>query len=240
MRYEELKKGMYVVRTRELSWARVLSGAICLVHGVEKDGSLHVQLTDDCVPKGGILAVGPQADDGAWYDVSMLVLDANSAIAPKSNKCAYKSAVECNYRNFLGLKDLKPMTTEEAEGSICLIGERTKTGHVVFSKTGYYVISVDVNGYAIVYQGFCTYVDEYSSRKLQLRVMNLDGTDRAFYDASAIVDACHSAYEEDCKLASKYREVIRMEVASSSNEFNGGSASASAEFVERLSLEGTA
>lgn len=208
MRYSEMMPGMHVVRTRELSWARTLSGVVCLVCNTQQ-GKIHIQMTKDCIPVGNVLAVPADADDGYWYDVSELIMDANSAILPASNADSYSCSVEANYRNFVGCDGLKPFVGNEAVGQLCLIGERQKSGRVAFSKMGYYVVGVDVNGYAAVYQGFCEYLEPTVPRNLSLRILNLSNTERAFYPAAEVVNACHTAFAEDCNLATSFREEIK-------------------------------
>ena len=236
MRYAELSPGTYVVRTRELSWARKLSGVICLVKAVKPDGSLHLQMTDDCAPVGGVLSVSKEADDGYWYDVSDLIAMANSVILPSIGECSYTSAVEANYRNFVVGSNVTPLVGDEADGNICLIGERLKNGRVVYSKVGYFVVGSDVNGYVAAYQGFCEYCGPDSPRKLQLRILNLTNTERAFYPASVVVDACHAAYSEDCRLAEQYREEIRESIITSSTEAGFDTGDGGLEF-SKLELE---
>lgn len=213
MRFSEMYPGMHIVRTRELSWARKLSGVVCLVKDAQPS-KVCIQMTADCVPYGNVMAVPVEGDDGYWYDVSELIMDANSAILPSSDVDAYSCSVEANYRNFVGCDKLKPFVGNDAVGHVCLIGERQKTGRVVFSKTGYYVVGVDVNGYAAVFQGFCEYQEPTAPRKCTLRVLNLSNTERAFYPANFVIEACRAAFTEDCTLAQGYREDIRRSTAS--------------------------
>ena len=207
MRYCEMSAGMFVVRTKELSWLRVLSGEICYIESVEP-GVIRLRVTQDCVPKGDIYEIPQQADDDGWYDVSELVMDANACIVPSSGTCAFPTPVASTYRNYLGLGDSVPeLTVEEAVGRVCLLGERSQNGDsVAFTKQGFYVVSCDENGYAIVYQGYCDYCPPDEKRMLSLRILNLSGTRRAFYPADEIVSACIQAFDEDCGRASDYTQ----------------------------------
>lgn len=207
MKYAEMSAGMFVVRTKELPWLRVLSGEICYIEAVEV-GVVRLRVTQDCVPKGDIYEVPGQADDGCWYDVSELVMDANACIVPSSGTCAFPTPVASTYRNYLGLGDRVPeLSEDEAVGRVCLLGERSASGDAVaFTKQGFYVVSCDENGYVIVYQGYCDYCPPDEKRMLSLRILNLRGTRRAFYPADEIVSACIQAFDEDCNKASEYTQ----------------------------------
>lgn len=217
MKYSNMSSGMYIVRTKELPWLRVLSGVVCYVDSVDQ-GELHLHVTEDCVPKGNGYVVPVQADDGEWYDVSELMMDANSCIPPSTANAEFTSAVAMNYRNFLGLGDVvKPYSVDQAVGKICLLGESTPHG-TIFGKTGFYVVSCDRNGYIAAYQGFSEYKDPGDQRALTLKILNLNGTKRAFYCAQAIVDECAAAYEADCNAADVYSQQIQEETIVSSTE----------------------
>lgn len=210
MKYSEMQTGMFVIRTRELSWLRVLSGEICYVMraGVDK---IHVSITKDCVPKGDVYEVPSKADDGNWYDVSELVMDANACIVPSPNTCSFSTAVEATYRNYLELGDkVQPLSLDEAIGNICVLGEKSKNGSTTaFSKAGFYVISSDEKGYAIVYQGYCDYYEQDETRDISLRILNLTGTQRAFYPAKEIIPACHEAFLADVDAAQRFEAQYR-------------------------------
>lgn len=236
MKYSQFRKGMYVVRTKELRWLGAIMGAICYVDRADA-GSIQVRITDDCVPVGSPYSIGAEADDGCWYDVSDLVMTVNSCIAPYASTDAFPNAVSVNYRNFLGLGEkVKPYNLREAVGNVCLIGEAGPQG-VVFARNGYYVADVDSNGYIIAYQGYCDYRDDESTRKLTLRVLNFNGTNRALYPAREIVGACAKACQEDCDKAMEYVEQIRQDtiVSAADSAFSAQHGS-----VSELELEGTA
>lgn len=218
MRYSEMSSGMYVVRTKELAWLRVLSGEICLVESVTSTG-IRVRITCDCVPCGDYYDVSVQADDGAWYDVSELVLDANACIAPSGRDCEYPAVIAAGYRNYLQLgSKISHLSVKEAVGKICLIGEVTADGSRKFTKTGMYVVSADNAGCVIVYQGYCEHREKGEPRTLTLRVLNLNGTKRQFYPADVIVTACAEAYYEDCSRAAEYSNAIETAAMVASTE----------------------
>lgn len=214
MKYESISVGMFIVRTRALPWLRVLSGEICYVEAVS-GSELHLRITKDCVPSGDVYAVPQQADDDGWYDVSDLVLDANACIRPSGNDVEFPAPVASNYRNFLGLgNSVKPLSNQEAVGKVCLLGEGTGS-NIAFAKSGVYVVSADDNGFVIGYQGYC---DSSVRDNVSLRILNLMGTNRKFYPAGDIVNACAVAYREDCMLADKYtRNLLDASVVSSSD-----------------------
>lgn len=214
MKYAEMTPGMYILRTKELSWARVLSGAIVYLCDV-KDGNLILQFTEDCVPKGKKMSMGKEGDDGNWHDITHLVMEANSAITPPSNVIAFKSSVASSYRNFLGLDKIPVVEGDAAVGQIVLLGETGPQG-VVFSKTGYYILAHD-DGWYIAYQGFCDYVPDGGEPDTTLRVLRL-GKDRSLYQAKPIIDACSKAYAEDVGLAEEYAEAIARETATEKEE----------------------
>ena len=221
MKYAEMYTGMFIVRTKELPWLRVLSGEICYVE-VATDSTIRVRITQDCVPKGDLYEVPVQANDGCWYDVSELVMDANACIAPASNTCCFKSPVMSTYRNYLELgSKVREYSVNEAVGHVCLLGERSPEGDaVMFTKQGFYVVSSDDNGYAIVYQGYCDYCPPDERRSLSLRILNLNGTRRAFYPANEIVSACANAFEEDCNRAAEYTKIFMEDTIVSSTDSN--------------------
>ena len=215
MRYNEMRPGTYVVRTRELDWAKVLTGAICFIKQVEHNG-IQLQITEDCVPVGKTYAVPNLGDDGMWHDVTELVLEANSAILPHTSSVAFTSPVAASYRNFLGLNNLEMYEGEAAEGNICMLGEKNAQGNLIFSKTGYYVVAYK-DGYYIAYQGFCDYAGEGEQKKPTLRVLSLGGN-RKFYHAYDIVKACEVAFNEDVSLSEEYtRRVETATVAAASD-----------------------
>lgn len=217
MRYSEMTKGMYTVRTKELPWAKVLSGEICYVDSIS-NGELVVKLTDDCMPKKDGFALGSEADDGNWYDVSRLVAAANTAITPEVNECAFSAAPAMNYRNFLGLNNLSPLEGEAAIGHICLRGEPGKLG-MTYDKTGYYVVGY-LDGFYIGYSGYCHYMGPDSERKLQLQILRMPGS-RRLYRAEEIVAACEKAYMEDLHTTEVYASNIVADVSASAAELAG-------------------
>lgn len=229
-----MRNGMYVIRTKELPWARKLTGVICLVESVSDDGALLLRVTEDCVPRGGALKVAPQGDDGCWYDVSDLVMVANSAIAPSSTACEFSSLVESSYRNYIDVGNVYPLSLDDACNTVCLIGEQLEDGRTVFGKTGFYIIDFDANNYVIAYRGFCEHTCGVE-RKLSLCILNLCGTTRQFYPADAIVSQCHAAFMEDTQLAGTYRERITNAVSGASTDY-GNSVVSSSDAIRHLVL----
>lgn len=213
MRVSEMHQGDYIIRTKELSWASVLSGAICYVEGVTKD-ALHIRLTDDCVPQNKVYAIPVNGgDDGYWHDVTSIVMAANSCIRPEEDEYQYDTVVSAAYRNSLGLdKVYSPLSYNDLEGKVCLIGQSTPNG-VSFSKTGYYIVATDSDGYVTAYQGYCSPRDGRANASSKLVVLNLSASKRLFYDAEPILEACSNAYHEDMLLADKYVEVVRQKTS---------------------------
>lgn len=230
MKYSDMSPGMFIVRTRSLPWLRVLSGEICYIEASNAE-EIHVRVTRDCVPSGDVYAVPQQADDDGWYDVSDLVLDANACIRPSGSDVKFPAPVAANYRNFLGLGNtVEPLSNREAIGRVCLLGEGNGAS-VAFAKSGVFVVSADDNGFVIGYQGYC---EHSNSENVSLRILNLTGTNRRFYPASDIVNACSVAYSEDCMLAEKYtRNLIDEAIISSSDS----SIAASRSRVGNIKLE---
>lgn len=234
MKYSEMNPGMYVVRTKELSWARVLSGNICYITDVlNSTGELVMQLTKDCVPCGKKFKVPKEGDDGFWHDATALVFEANCAIQPPQTTCMYCSPVASNYRNYLGIQDITPTDGEDAQDRLCLLGEQTPTG-ILFAKTGYWVVA-HVDGYYIAYQGYCDYLEEGVKRETTLRVLRLSG-DRHFYPADEIVNRCSQAFQEDLERNNQYTRQI-FERALGNQEFAEDAFKTPGKGVQFLELE---
>lgn len=237
MKYSEMFSGAFVVRTRELRGAPQLSGEIIYILEVKADG-IVAQLTKECAPVGNPFAIGSAGDDGFWYDVTELVLEANHKIAPSMDEVAYQADVTVSYRNELGLdKVAQPLEPQQAEDTVCLIGN-TKDGKTAFSKAGYYVVASDSKGYMIAYQGYCGVAGKPSNEAPKLVVLNLNGLPRKMYAAKPIVDACNQAYAEDVGQANYFTEqIIERTIASA-----GDSSLSRGKFssVPELRLEGAA
>lgn len=205
MKFSDMFGGQYIVRTQELSWARVLTGMICYVVDAT-DTELSLQLTEDCVPSGQVYRFDSRTDDQHWRDVTDLVLEANMLILPPDTSCSYNSAVSSNYRNFLGISGIAPLPGEDAVGNFCVIGE-VQGNNTVFGRIGYFVAAYD-DGWYLAYQGFCGYKGEGAPEKHPLRVLVLSGN-RGFYPAEPIVRACSEAYEEDLLRSIQYSSKVR-------------------------------
>lgn len=214
MKYSEMRAGMYVVRTRDLTWAYALSGEILYVQDV-KSSDIYLRITDQCVPVGKTYVLPAAGDDNNWYDVTELVMDANSCIPPAPAEYAYSSDVAVSYRNSLGLQEsLKP--TLNPEGQVCVIGA-INNGQISFGRYGYYVIACDSNGYMIVYSGYCSAKDSVSEQK-KLTILNLLGTNRVLYPAKEIVTKSNMAYNEDVTMAAHYVSELAEDTLAASSE----------------------
>lgn len=218
MHYREMREGMFIVRTTELKWARQLSGVICYLDRDPTPSGIYIKATRDCVPEGGAVCVPYEGDDGNWHNVSNLVFSANAAICPSNSHASFSSAVESNYRNFLGLgSKVSPCDFREAVGSVCLIGEEQR-GDVLFSRVGYYIVDVDENDYMIAYGGYSQYVENPNDRDLHLQILKLSGTKRKLYPAMEIVGACHAAYLEDVATAERHTKRLREDMIISASD----------------------
>ena len=235
MKYQEMFDGAFVVRTRELHGASQLSGEIIYVRKASAD-SIVAQLTKECAPVGNPFVIGDAGNDGFWYDVTELVLEANHKIAPGLDEIAYRSDVTVSYRNELGLdKTATPLEPQQAEDTVCLIGN-TKDGKTAFSKAGYYIVASDARGYMIAYQGYCGVAGKPSNEAPKLVILNLNGLPRKMYAAKPIVDACNAAYSEDVGRATYYTgQIVERTIASAgdSNLSRGKYAG-----IQELRLEG--
>lgn len=232
MKYSEMTTDMYVIRTKEISWAKVLSGRIWYVRDV-KPKSIVLQATEDCVPKGEMFSLDLNGDDGNWRDVTVLVLEANSAVLPPDNETTYSNDTASSYRNYLGLDNLKPYVGAEAENKLCFLGEVGPDGTIKFSKQGYFVVAYD-SGCYIAYQGFCSFVAVDECRKISLGVYVLP-SNRAFYPAAEVISACEKAFSEDIAIMTHYTSNIMDSAVADASElsvFDGTG-------IQRLKLDGS-
>ena len=218
MYYREMHEGMFIVRTTELKWARQLSGVICYVDRDPAPNGIYIKATRDCIPEGSAVCIPSDGNDGNWYDVSNLVFSANASICPPNSHASFSSAVESNYRNFLGLgSKISPCDSRDAVGSVCLIGEEQR-GDILFSRVGYYIVDVDENDYMIAYGGYSQYIENPNDRDLHLQILKLSGTKRRLYPAMDIVGACREAYLEDIGTAEKYTQKLREDMIISASD----------------------
>ena len=212
MKYNEMFEGQYIIRLKALAGYKVLSGAICRVNHRVRD-KLEVSLTRDCKPIGDPIILDSFADDGFWYDISDLITEVNFSVRPSTKRWAYKDPVVASYRNFVGMNNAQAMDAQDAVGKVCLLGEKTPHDTLVFSKRGYYIVCADVNGFTAAYVGYCDPAlagAADSFEPLDLTILNLTNSGRAFFEAAPIIDACASAFEEDVTAAETFRaEIIR-------------------------------
>lgn len=202
--------GTFHVRIKEFPAFPDIEGKILYIRDVTPNG-LNVSFTDDCRPQDAVYQLPPEANDNGWYDITSMIMEANTAIMPRYDKCAFTNDVAISYRNHLDAVP-KPLDENSAVGHICMlgtVGNRT----VTFSKQAYYVVACDDQGYLLVYSGFCQPLEEWEKPSLQQRVLRLAGTARKLYPADTIVKACNDAYSEDFDKAQSYATTIR-EVAS--------------------------
>ena len=218
MRFSEMFSGMFVVRTRELLTAPQLSGEIIYIRDQSTPGKLVAELTRECAPVGNPFTIDSTGDDGNWYDVTSLVLEANHKIAPSMSEVTYEDDVAVSYRNELDIVDsLTPLEPEDAEDCVCLIGALTD-GRTLLSRGGYYVLASDKNGYMIAYQGYCGVAGKPSNEAPKLVIINLTGLPRKMYNARPVVAACNAAYLEDTSRADTFSRQIQERTVASAGE----------------------
>ena len=207
--------GKFYVRIKEFPAFPEIEGQIVMIKEVSDEG-IRLNFTDDCRPVGNTYQLPPAANDNGWYDVTQLIMLANSTILPKYSACAFINDVAMNYRNFIDV-NVRPIDEQSAAGMLCLLGNvNGKT--LTFTKQAYYVVSSDENGYILAYSGFCQPLESWEKPKIQQRVLRLTGTTRKLFPAKTIVDACNAAYYEDFKLANKYTTEISDAACASSAE----------------------
>lgn len=205
----------YFLRVAKLPANSDLVGQVIYLRHVAQNGII-VSLTDDCRPEPQLITLPEQANDNGWYDVTELVLDANCAITPRYDMCAFFNDTASQYRNHLeGTEALRLCEGRQAIGKLCFIG-RQNNGHLEFSKTAYFVVSLDEHGFYIVYSGFCEPRKKNTPPTIIQRVLHLEGTGQAFFEAAPIVSTCNAAYAGDVKLRDSYVSAMNDRVASSS------------------------
>lgn len=211
--------GKFYVRTKELPIFPETEGQIVMIKEVSHNG-IRFNFTDDCRPIGSTYQLPPEANDNGWYDITQLILMANSTILPKYSDCVFNNDVAMNYRNFIDI-NIHPVDERSAEGMLCLLGN-TNGKNLTFTKQAYYIVSSDENGYILAYSGFCQPLESWEKPKIQQRVLKLTGTNRKLFSARAVVEACNAAYAEDFELANKYAAEISDAVCASSAEAGVG------------------
>lgn len=196
--------GAYVIRRGKIADPRFSQGTVYYVERKSSD-LIFLVTTHNCVPVGNASGFRLSEDDGGWVDVTDLMMTANSCIPIPMNVCCFQSQIAANYRNFLGLNP-EPLSYEEACGKICLLGERRENGAFVFGKTGYHVVDYDRSGYVVAFQGYCDPLVKAVQPSATVKILNLRGTSRKFFDAYEIVTACNTAFDEDSVAAASFAD----------------------------------
>lgn len=212
--------GTFQVRIKEFPAFPDIEGKILFIRAVTSQG-VQASFTDDCRPLDAVYQLPPEANDNGWYDVTSMIMEANTAIMPRYDKCMFSSDVAMAYRNHL---DALPQPLDEAQavGHICLLG--TANNRVLtFSKQAYYVVACDNQGYMLVYSGFCRPLESWEKPNLQQRVLRLSGTARKLYPADAIVRACNDAYSADFNKAQSFATNIKEAASACSTDTDVGS-----------------
>lgn len=217
---DQTAKGKFFVRIKELPCFPSAEGQVVYIWEVNQSG-IQLSMTDDCRPDSKKYQLPPTANDAGWYDVTALIMAANSLILPKYDRCVFSSDIAMNYRNAI-VDNAKPIDETEAVGKLCLLGS-VNGRSVNFSKQAYYIVNVDNGGYILAYSGFCQPLEEWEKPVMQQRILRLIGTSRRLFLAEPIVSACNAAYEEDSLKANKYAETIRETVSAASTDTDVGS-----------------
>lgn len=207
--------GRFCVRIKELPVFPELEGQIVYIRKCDSTG-LQLSLSENCKPMERVYSLPVEAVDNGWYDVTSLIMAANTVILPKYEKCVFTSEVASNYRNFLEIA-AQPVDEHRAAGSLCLLGTVSNRS-VTYSKQAYYVVASDENGYILTYSGFCQPLESWEKPKIAQRILRLMGTSRRLFLAEPIVSACNRAYAEDFDLATNFAKVIREAVAAASTD----------------------
>lgn len=205
----------YFVRLTKLPSRPELAGQVIYLRHVATNG-IVVSQTDDCRPSPTMIPLPPAANDDGWYDVTELILDANCAITPRQDMCAFLNETASQYRNHVDDPSvLHPCSGRDAAGQLCFLGVE-QGGRLELSRTAYFVVSMDEHSFYIVYGGFCEPKKSTEVRKPVQRVLRLEGSGRRFYEAEPIVTACNAAYRGDVARRDKYVADLNDKVAASS------------------------
>lgn len=217
LKYNEISRGAFIYRTKNADALSGIWGRILCVEGHNENGII-VRKTSNCVAYDDPLVIPNFFDDGCWYDVSTLVYQANAAVYPPTDKGTFLSSVAQNYRNFLNLDYMQPMSLDEAIGRVCFIGA-VKNGRLMFTRNACYVVDYDNNGWVAVYNGYAEPVgDNTEVIPPELCMYYFGGGTRRLYPADEIINACNDAYEEDIGRAADYSIKIKQSIVASSNE----------------------
>lgn len=217
LRFNDMSRGTFIYRIRNAAALAGVWGKILCVEGFSADG-LIVRKTNNCVAVDDPIVIPAQFDDGNWYDVSTLVYQANAAVYPPTDRGTFLSGVAQNYRNFLNLDYIQPMSLDEAIGHVCFIGA-VKEGRLLFTRTACYVVDYDNSGWVAVYNGYGAPVgDNTEVVPPELCMYYFGGGTRQFYPADEIINACNDAFEEDVGRAADFSIKINQNIVASSNE----------------------
>ena len=193
----------YFLRVSKLPDKPDLVGQVIYLRHVAQNG-IVVSMTDDCRPLPALIPLPATANDNGWYDATELIMDANCAITPRYDICAFVNDTACQYRNHVDNPEaLRLCEGKTAEGRLCFIG-RQNGEQLEFSKTAYFVVSLDERGFYIVYSGFCEPKKKNAPPNIAQRVLRLEGTGQAFFEAEPIVTLCNAAYKGDVVLRDKF------------------------------------
>lgn len=205
----------YFLRIAKLPERPNIGGQVVYLRHVSQQG-IVVSMTDDCRPAPNMIRLSPASNDNGWYDVTELIMDANCAITPRYDMYSFVDETASQYRNHMEDSKLLHMCDgSQAMGQLCFIGRKNGEGFE-FSRTAYFVVSVDDQGFYIVYSGFCEPRKSGRSHEILQRVLRLEGTGQHFYEAEPIVSACNAAYKGDCAMRDKYVANLKDRVAAAS------------------------
>lgn len=205
----------YFLRVATLADKPDLAGQVVYLRHVAQNG-IVVSLTDDCRPLPDLIPLPATSNDNGWYDATDLIMDANCAITPRYDICAFDNETASQYRNHVDSPEaLRVCEGKRAEGRLCFIG-RQNGRQLEFSKTAYFVVSLDDRGFCIVYSGFCEPKKKNVPPSIVQRVLRLEGTGQAFFEAEPIVTLCNAEYKGDVALRDKFVAERRDRVAAAS------------------------
>lgn len=205
----------YFLRTTKLAERPELVGQVIYLRHVAASG-IVISTTDDCRPNPALISLSANANDNGWYDATELILAANAAITPRYDMCAFVNEVASQYRNHIEeVTALNVCDGKKAMGRLCFIGRQNQS-QWEFSKTAYFVVSLDDRGFYIVYSGFCEPKKKQAPPNIIQRVLRLEGTGQKFFAAEPIVTLCNELYNKDVALRDNYMADMKERVATSS------------------------
>ena len=211
--------GGFFVRIKEFPEFPEIEGKIMFIRKVGPEG-VQVSFTDDCRPSEKVYQLPPTVNDNGWYNVTSMIMMANTVILPKYDRCVFANEVAMSYRNHIDVMPA-PLDETRAQGTICMLGS-VNNRVISLTKQAYYVVACDDQGYILAYSGFCQPLEEWEKPSLQQRVLRLVGTGRHLYPAEQIVAECNAAYQEDLQVAQNFATNIEETVAASSSDTGVG------------------